>query len=55
MKTKRTSAESSKLFKKSHPGIKTTPLGESIVRGFQEAIDHMRGEGKLLTRVIQVP
>ncbi|MGH9638648.1 MAG: helix-turn-helix domain-containing protein, partial [Bryobacteraceae bacterium] len=37
-----------------HKG-KTTPLGESIVRGLQQGIAHMRGEIQLRTRTIYVP
>ncbi len=53
MKTKRISAALSKRSRKASP--KTSPVGESLVRGFEEGIAHMRGELKLKTRVVYVP
>jgi putative transcriptional regulator len=54
MKTKRTSAAPSKRSKKPSKR-KTTALGESIVRGLEEGVAHLRGEIQLRTRVIHVP
>jgi putative transcriptional regulator len=34
---------------------KTTPLGESIVRGLEEGLAHVRSEIRLRTRTIHVP
>jgi hypothetical protein len=55
MKTKRASTASSKPLRKGSRSKKTTPLGESIVRGLEEGLAHLRGEIKLRTRVIHVP
>jgi putative transcriptional regulator len=54
VKTKRTYATPSKPSKKASKP-KTTPLGESIVRGLEEAAAWARGETQLRTRVIYVP
>jgi len=54
MKTKRTSAKRSSSSKKPSRA-KTTPLGESIVHGFEEAVAWPKGEVELRTRVIWVP
>jgi putative transcriptional regulator len=54
MNIKRTSAAPSRLSKR-EAKRKTTPPGESIVRGLEEAAAHFRGEKQLRTRVIRVP
>ncbi len=54
MKTKGTSSASSKRSQKGSRS-KTTPLGESIVRGLEEGLAHMRGEIPLRSRTIHVP
>ncbi len=54
MKTKRTSAKRSiSLRKRSKP--KTTPLGESILRGLEELVAWRRGEIQLRTRQFRFP
>ena len=55
MKTKRASAVSSKPSQEGSRTKKTTPLGESIVRGLEEGLAHLHGEIQLRTRVIHVP
>lgn len=55
MMTKRTSAASSKHSKEGARSKKTTPLGESIARGLEEGLAHVRGEIRLRTRAIHVP
>jgi putative transcriptional regulator len=52
MATKR---KSGGLLKSSKKASKTTPLGESIVRGLEEGLAHMRGEIRLRTRTFYVP
>ena len=55
MKTKGISAGSLKSSRKVSRSKKTTPLGESIVRGLEEGLAHLRGEIRLRTRTVRVP
>lgn len=55
MKTKSTSNGSSEHSQKGSRSKKTTPLGESIVRGLEEGLAHLRGEIRLRKRTIHVP